>query len=264
MTGARVTARQKQAIAKRAAQTLEEGEFPVAAMQDVLGVFSTMYRTDRSYHTRNFPKLKELVPLLPQWTPLLIQRILLSTEFTLLANKRGVPYFRTKAEQVGLTYEMTSTVAVLLDTTRVDSLRSRLRDVGVTYNTYQTWLKFAPFRNMIEAGADQMLSNSYVDMNRALVQQAVKGDVNAIKFAYELTGRYDPNSKQVMEVNAVIASMVEIIQKHVTDQDTLSSIALDLQMLAAANGLPLPVQGEVIYGSDNEAGVIQTSGNGSS
>jgi hypothetical protein len=103
-----------------------------------------------------------------------------------------------------------------------------------------------------------MLTDSYVDMQRALVGQATKGDINAIKFAYELTGRWNPNAGQIMETREVIGAVVEIIQKYVTEPEQLTKIATEMQFLATRAGLNVggqaleleSIEGEVI-GYDN-------------
>jgi hypothetical protein len=59
---------------------------------------------------------------------------------------------------------------------------------------------------------------------------------SAIKFYYEVTGRYNPRLQVDVNVDSVMNRVVEIIQKHVRDPQVLMAIADDLEDLA--NGKP--------------------------
>src|ERR1044071_5269412 len=216
----------------------------------VLNCFSLLWRTGNWNKARGkkFPDLTDIAPNLPQLTPVAIQDVLLSGEFARGANLRGIPYYFSKDQQKGLTSQQMLAAGIILDFSNGATLAQRLKRAGISSATYHNWMKFPPFRQMIDVGADEMLRDSYVDMQRGLVQTAVKGDVNAIKFAYELMGKYDPNAKTVMDVQAVMSRMIEVLQKHIKDPNILGAIAYDLNLLATQALPPVAgvVTGEVI------------------
>lgn len=236
----------------------EVDELPKGAMEDLLTVFATLYRTDPKFGGSRMPGIPDLQAACPQWPVTVITRALQSEKFAFHCIERGIPYIRSKAMRAGLTAEQMYVASIMLDMGTVGDTKARLRKAGISWATWQTWMKNPVFRKMIQAGADAILQDSYLGINRAMVQQAEKGDVSAAKFVFELTGRYDPNAKQVMEVQAVISSMLEIIQKNVTDPTTLSKIASDMQLLAARNGLAPavspPVAGEIVHAHNYQIG----------
>jgi hypothetical protein len=59
--------------------------------------------------------------------------------------------------------------------------------------------------------------------------------MKAITFINQLTGRFDPNARQSLDVSALLLAMQEIIQKHVRDPITRRNIARELIALAQGN-----------------------------
>src|SRR5882672_10947872 len=165
----------------------------------------------------------------------LIEQIMLSEEWVTAVRERGIPW----EEFDGLTSEMHYAIALICDPTDRRSLERKLKDLGLSYNQYRAWLRVPAFNEAVTTLSEQMLVDSIGTVHTALVGAANKGDINAIKFFYEVTGRYDPNKKQVMDIMVVLAQIVEIIQRHVTNPEQLSAISTDLKMLAAV-AVPSP------------------------
>jgi hypothetical protein len=161
--------------------------------------------------------------------PVVVQNMVNSDSFRRSLVVRGVPL----SKQSVLSPEQLKCVAIITDPTRKGGLKSRLREAGVSYPTYLSWMAQSEFRDSVNKLAERILENSLADVNTGLVEAATKGDVGAIKFFYELTGRYDPTNKQVMDVMSVLAQVVEIIQRHVTDPEKLEAMASELTMLSA-------------------------------
>jgi hypothetical protein len=98
--------------------------------------------------------------------------------------------------------------------------------------------------------AEAILENSLADVNTGLADAAARGDVPAIKFFYELTGRYRPQDAQQLDVMGMLYKVVEIVSKHVTDPVALEKIAGDLKLLSAVAGGPA-IKGEVLGNDGN-------------
>lgn len=47
----------------------------------------------------------------------------------------------------------------------------------------------------------------------ALAEKAANGDVNALKFLFEVTGRYNPAQQQAIDAQELIAIMVDVAQQ---------------------------------------------------
>jgi hypothetical protein len=124
-------------------------------------------------------------------------------------------------------------IAFVTDVTQNGSLAGRLRKLGITGSRWRAWLREPEFRSTFNSVANQLFEDNFHEVERGLFNSATKGDITAIKFAYEITGRWDPNAKNAMDVAAVLGRVVEIISKHVTDPTTLLKIAGEMEMLSS-------------------------------
>jgi len=67
----------------------------------------------------------------------------------------------------------------------------------------------------------------------ALGQMVQQGDMKAITFLNQLTGRFDPNAKANLDVPALLMQVQDIILRHVLDPATKRNIARELIALAS-------------------------------
>jgi hypothetical protein len=66
----------------------------------------------------------------------------------------------------------------------------------------------------------------------ALGQMVQQGDMKAITFLNQLTGRFDPNAKANLDVPALLMQVQDIILRHVLDPIVKRNIARELIALA--------------------------------
>jgi hypothetical protein len=66
----------------------------------------------------------------------------------------------------------------------------------------------------------------------ALGQMVQQGDMKAITFLNQLTGRFDPNAKANLDVPALLMQISDIVQRHVLDPIVKRNIARELIALA--------------------------------
>jgi hypothetical protein len=103
-------------------------------------------------------------------------------------------------------------------------------------------------------------------MKVALAANAEKGDLNSIKYAFEVTGEYNPARENAIEVQAVLAQVIEVLAKHVHDPETLGKIGFELSAIAGRAGIMAPpvaekaIRGEAYGIEHNPAGVTQARG----
>lgn len=172
--------------------------------------------------------------------------------------RRGIPWTGTHK---GLeTRQMMAIQAVIGEK---GTLKDRLKKCGVSYGLWTNWMKDKTFRSYFESLGADALSESIPVMKTVLAQQAEKGDLNAIKFAFEVTGEYNPAREGAIEVQAVLAQVIEIISKHVLDPDVLTRIGFELSAVAGRSGITgqsPPIQGELSGDVYNTTRVAKASG----
>lgn len=135
-----------------------------------------------------------------------------------------------------LTYEMVATIRAMLDP-RPLSHAQRLRLAGVTAQEYQGFLTYPKFRHTLQESTEVALKGGIAQANARLVQQVEKGDLKAIQYLHQLTGYWDPNKQQTLDVQQIIQEMMAIIFKRVTDADTLMGIAAEVGLLQQRIGM---------------------------
>lgn len=97
------------------------------------------------------------------------------------------------------------------------------------------WMRQKHFAEAMSAKSEENL-RKYIPMaDQALGQLVQQGDMKAITFVNQLTGRFDANAKSQVDVSALLLAMQEIIQKHVRDPITRRNIARELISLAQGN-----------------------------
>lgn len=106
----------------------------------------------------------------------------------------------------------------------------KLNDFGISSAVYANWKKDPAYINYIRQRSEAMLGEAVPDVHLALIESATNGDIAAIKLFYEITGRHTPGSQQNVNVQSVLLSVIESVQRHVKDPVVLQAIAGDLQI----------------------------------
>ena len=132
-----------------------------------------------------------------------------------------------------LTEKQLAVANVMLD--RIGDNRSdkkKLHELGVAPHEYQAWLRDPVYQSYIRTRAEAMLGDSLHESHLALIERVRSGDISAIKYFNEITGRYNPNAGDKADVNSVIMLIVEVIQRHVHDPKLLQLLADDISLIA--------------------------------
>ncbi len=156
-----------------------------------------------------------------------VESIFEETAFEKKVCRRGVPWKRYSA----LSARQLLVIEAVMNPMHKGTLSKRLKDAGTNWGEWRAWNKNPQFKERVDRYAKDVLENSIPQLERALVNIAEGGDLNAIKYTFELTGRYNPAQQNAMEVKAVLAAVIEIITNHVRDRDVLSKIGTDLTAL---------------------------------
>lgn len=149
---------------------------------------------------------------------------------------QGLPASGTTMNGKGLS-ELQLTVAnTMLDLLDTRSQKKKLADVGVSSAMYQSWLRDPTYQSYIRARSENLLGDNQHEAHLALVDRVRSGDVGAIKYFNELTGRFVPNAKSNVDVRLILVRVMEAIQKHVSSPAEQEAIANELLALAVSTG----------------------------
>jgi hypothetical protein len=138
-----------------------------------------------------------------------------------------------------LTQRQMAAAAIMLNLTDRRSDEKKLRDIGVSTEEFSTWMQNAQFVEYMRQRSEQLIASSVHEAHMGLLRGVRQGNTASIKLYYELTGRYNPNEENQVNVRLLIGRVLEAIQKHVKSPDTLNALAIDLSQLAIEAGSPV-------------------------
>lgn len=133
-----------------------------------------------------------------------------------------------------LTEEQLTVANVLLDLTDTRSSKKKLQDLGVPTARYQSWLRDPSFQNYIRSRAESTLGDNQHEAHLALVDRVRSGDMSAIKYFNEITGRYVATADRGnnVDVTMILIRTLEIIQRYVSDAAIQEAIATEFLQLS--------------------------------
>jgi hypothetical protein len=170
-----------------------------------------------------------------------ISSVVLTDEFKDAMEQRGISW--RPDDYSGISTEQMYAIQILTDPThKAKTLQAKLRLAGVPYAKYRNWLKQPTFSRYLNNLTEGMLSEHAGDMHTVLLNKALNGDLNAIKYAHELSGRHDPNQQQVKDLGRIVDALIEVISQEVTDQETLIRISNKMSLIMSTT---TPIQGEI-------------------
>lgn len=187
--------------------------------------------------TKRFPSVQEFIQEFGL-SELEVKALWTHKFFLRSLERRGIPL----PEQVdlhgnpfGLTDRQVAAIAILTNYHDSRSPVARLSMIGVTEQELQGWMSNNVFKNALRDRADEAFANVDIDASINLAKRVKRGDLNAIKFYFEVTGR--AQSPEAVNVKQAMQVLIEAVQKHVKDPETLQAIAEEVQTLRALNGV---------------------------
>lgn len=171
----------------------------------------------------------------------------LSAEFgfdsTDLLRLKGSKYLKEclKSRGIRMTDDFFSekqVAAIALITNFADTrpVNAKLSGIGVTSEMYNGWLQDPKFKRELAARADDILENVYPEATAALAKKVRSGDMNALKFYFEITGR--ASSPEAINVKMMMARLIEAVEKHVKDPEILALIANEIRAVGPVAEVP--------------------------
>lgn len=143
---------------------------------------------------------------------------------------RGMPQV---AHISGLSPEQVGFINQWCNLSDTRSERKKLSDAGITAKQWDGWKQDPKVKAYIAARAEEILGGAIPDAHLALVDKVRAGDMGALKFYYEMTGRYTGQQNGI-DPRQLLNKVFDIIAKHVNNPIALDNIAKDLMGLVGS------------------------------
>lgn len=152
--------------------------------------------------------------------------------------ERGIPYEQHTQED--LTATQVAAAITVMNFADDRTIPVKLDQLGISPSQYFAWLNDPQFKNLVDNLSEQNLRNIKPTAISEFTRLVNAGDWNAIKYYLDATGAVQDSGTPATET--LMRFLIEIIQKHVKDPDTIAAIAEDIKR--AANNRTLEVRQE--------------------
>lgn len=132
----------------------------------------------------------------------------------------------------------------LLDLTDTRTNKKKLQDLGISTAKYNAWLKDPVFKEYLAERAKQLIGDNEHEVDLALLDRVRSGDMKAISYYNEYTGRFTPVSRQSsslsnsnIDVQAILVRVIEIVNEEVNNPKEILAISNRLRSLIGANNM---------------------------
>lgn len=164
-------------------------------------------------------------------TPATAKKWLDSDDFDYLLKKKEI---RRSGVDGVLTMPQLALVNMLLNLNDRRSEREKCESAGVTPQQLAKWKKDPTFNGYLQERAKKLFGDSDDIAYLAVLKNVQRGDLNAAKFYFEMTGKYQPSVKHTVNIDGFVAGLIEVLQRRLVGQpDLLEVIANDLEEVMA-------------------------------
>lgn len=140
---------------------------------------------------------------------------------------RGIPLFDDMDQ---LSEKQIVAINLVLNPSDQRSIAMKLKAIGVSPQTYAGWKRQKVFMEALRNQGEKLFGQTQPEIHASLIKQALQGDIQAIKYYNQMSGRFD-SAKSVQDVNIhfVMTALLEVIQRNVKDPQALENIANEFQ-----------------------------------
>lgn len=157
-----------------------------------------------------FPSPAQARTLWPKYSLKTFQTVFGTDEFTEALEKRGINSDPT----AGLTEQQATALVLLSNPEDRRTVASKLRDIGVTYGTFQNWMRSPLFSRLYKERLENLLGDIVPSAIMTVAANVEAGDQRAAEFALKMTGRYDPAALEQNNARVVVLRLLELIQQY--------------------------------------------------
>lgn len=142
------------------------------------------------------------------------------------------------------------TAAVMMDILDRRSDEKKLRDMGISTQEWSTWRQNKAFNEYLASRSELLIEGSQHEAHIALMRAVRAGNISAVKYFNEMVGRFNPDKDQAVDLRVFIGRLLEVIQKHVKDPETLGRLGSEMSqiMLETTTGMSPTYQTNTIKG----------------
>lgn len=187
----------------------------------------------------NFPTLDKLKSKFPDFN---FKEAFEHETFRLALNNRGitVPINTVNPEvPTSLTQEQLAAILTVVDWNNPKPRHIKLKELGISQVKWYGWLKNSNFKSFLHEMSTTNLHDQLNVAHEGIYKAIDRGDINAIKFYLEATGRYTQQTATTQNLQTILAKIVESIQRHIKNPEILRSIALDFEAIMKGEDPPV-------------------------
>lgn len=151
-----------------------------------------------------------------------------STKFQKSIEDRGIK--TTKDPNLSLRQE--TFLQAYLNPLNLKPPQTIAKQLKVSLTELDGWMREKHFAGAMSAKSEENLKKYIPIADQALGQMVQQGDMKAITFLNQLTGRFDPNARQSLDVPALMMQIQDIVLRNVRDPIAKRNIARELIALA--------------------------------
>ena len=168
---------------------------------------------------------------MPSLTSLDYDKIIKSPEFHTALVLRGV-----RKESEGLSGDQMRALSVMTDLSSAQSLEKKLKQAGITWYQWQTWMHSPLFKAHHDRLASKIFTSVQQSIDLRVATGALDGKLDFIKYYNELTGRHSPDRRAQQDVQMILNEVVAILQRNVRDPEVLVRISAELSAVVSKLG----------------------------
>jgi hypothetical protein len=161
-----------------------------------------------------------------RWPDLNLDKFLEHKTVQLAFHNRGI---KTPSPSDNLNEEQLAAIFTVSNYEDRRPITAKLKSLGIKSTQWNGWKKDPHFREFLHKMLGESLDSALDRAHEGLMKALDKGDVNAIKYFMELTGRVPDQGQQNFRI--AVARLIESIQRHVSDAGTLKAIGQDFEMI---------------------------------
>lgn len=105
------------------------------------------------------------------------------------------------------------TLKMLSETGDKRSKTAKLKDLGVSMAEFRGWMRQKEFNDSFQQMVGLSVKDAITLSEVKLADMAESGDLNAIKFLFEYTGKYNPAQQQAVDAQALMNVMIDAAQQ---------------------------------------------------
>tara|TARA_R110000764_G_scaffold92360_1_gene175670 strand:+ start:405 stop:1145 length:741 start_codon:yes stop_codon:yes gene_type:complete len=151
-----------------------------------------------------------------------------STKFQKSISDRGI---RTTSDP-NLSLRQETFLQAYLNPLNLKPPQTIAKQLKISTTELDGWMRDKHFGGAMSSKSEDNLKKYLPLADQALGQLVQQGDMKAITFINQLTGRFDPNARQSLDVPALMMQIQDIVLRNVRDPIVKRNIARELVALA--------------------------------